>query len=350
MHSTAPWNWNPQNAPAFNFVNPWPQYQGPTFTPQDQMMAQMAQMALQNQANLDAGMHNANGGGLPMGHGFGVYDHVPSTEAEKASLGFERPVQKSKKGKATKGEDMATKGKDKAKAKIIPLPVPKPTAEYDLMSQDTPIPVFPPQRLLVIIDLNGTLLHRKNSKATFEARKNVGPFLQHLLQHHSVMIWSSSKPDNVSKMVGQLFTDTDRSKLVAEWARDTLDLSPAQYAHKVQVYKQLSWVWAKKAKRAVQPHPLARDGVRWGQGNTVLLDDSALKAVAEPHNLVELPEFEGGDEAGDVLGRVLAYIEWIRGFHDVSAAIRARKFDAADGQWAWTWETSGQDGMNSALA
>jgi hypothetical protein len=214
-------------------------------------------------------------------------------------------------------------------------------------SEETPMPVFPPQRLLVVIDLNGTLLHRKNSKASFVRRRNVAPFLKHLLAHHSVMIWSSSKPDNVSKMVAQLFSAADREQLAAEWARDTLGLDAAQFAHKVQVYKQLSWVWR---SGRVRPHPLAREagGARWGQANTVLLDDSALKAAAEPFSLVELPDFAGGDEPVDVLGRVLAYIEWIRGFHDVSAAIRSRKFDAADARWNWEWERLESSGLSAS--
>jgi hypothetical protein len=188
----------------------------------------------------------------------------------------------------------------------------------------------------VVIDLNGTLLHRRNQRASFDGRKNVGPFLARLQRDHAVMIWSSSKPQNVSSMVAQLFSAPDRAQLAAEWARDTLGLDAVQYAHKVQVYKQLSWVWASDK---VAPHPLAAEGARWDQSNTILLDDSMLKAVAEPYNLVELPEFVGGNEESDVLGRVMAYIQWISAFNNVSAAIRSRKFDAADMQWSWAWET-----------
>jgi hypothetical protein len=309
------WNWNQQYHPASNFGNPWPQYLNPAFAPTGPMMARMS---LQNQVSSNAAMQNADNTAPPTG----VYAD-PSTQADNRAA-----------GRVESSEQNA--GKPKArKSGLKPLPVPRPTSEYDRKSRETPLPVFPSQRLLVVIDLNGTLLHRKNAKASFVGRKHVGRFLAHLLQHHAVMIWSSSKPDNVSKMVAQLFSKDDRAKLAAEWARDTLGLDPVQFAHKVQVYKQLSWVWGSDQ---VKPHPLAAEGARWDQSNTILIDDSALKAVAEPYNLVELPEFVGGKEQADVLGKALAYIEWISAFHDISAAIRSRKFDARDEHWSWVWE------------
>jgi hypothetical protein len=135
-------------------------------------------------------------------------------------------------------------------------------------------------------------------------------------------------------MVAQLFDAEERSKLVAEWARDTLRLNQRQFNEKVQVYKQLSWLWDSPLASS---HPLAAHGVNWDQSNTILLDDSLKKAAAEPHNLVLIPEFLGKSESEDVLGQVLSYIERARWFSDVSAVIRNTPFSV--GQEApWNWE------------
>lgn len=219
----------------------------------------------------------------------------------------------------------------------LELIMPKPTAEYmkrcDLkdteVAMHSQIPCIEPKRLLVIIDLNGTLVLRLNKKARFIERPNVLKFMDYLLEHHSVMIWTSSTSQNVKTILDNLLTTEKCAKLEGVWARDTLRLTKEQFVNKVQVYKQLSWVWESNINTSASP--------KWDQTNTVLIDDTVAKAKSEPHNLLLIPEYTEREEQGDILGQVLGYLQWLAVQPNVSNAIRTRPF-TADGSWTWTWD------------
>lgn len=138
-------------------------------------------------------------------------------------------------------------------------------------------------------------------------------------------------------MCDQLFTPEQRRLLVAEWGRNTLGLSRQQYEAKTQVYKQLKFVWNNPDVQ--RTHPGIGRGGKWDQGNTVLVDDSVVKAAADPFNLLQIPEFEGRREQTqtDTLGMVVGYLEELRGWGDVSAFMRVRKF-GVDAGWGWDWD------------
>ena len=298
------------------------------------------------------------------------------------------------------------------------LPIPQPTADYLIQSSTPPSRLASPQPLLVILDLNGTLLHRSKqrrskcitarpylaeffsdiislpeestisnplipsssfsstSQSTLKPTPNLHPFSA-TSPTYSVMIWSSARSENVKRMCNQLLTAEQQSRLVAMWARDRLQLSSAQYAAKLPVYKQLKWVWASdqiketyperinarsshgKNYYAIKDHidsgavgNLSNSKNYWGQHNTVLLDDSASKAKAEPYNVIVLPEFEGFEKGSDceyvanaaehtssrihkvnqcmpVLQQVWRYLEELSYQRDVSSYIRAKPFVAA---------------------
>ncbi|KAL0259228.1 hypothetical protein SLS55_006733 [Diplodia seriata] len=228
------------------------------------------------------------------------------------------------------------------KRRLGPLK-PKPTEEY--ISQASLEPrrlIKKPHTLLVIIDLNGTLVHRPNRKRSSKivCRPYVQAFLDYLLANHRVMVWSSARPENVSKMCAQLFAPTTRDCLAAEWGRDTLGLTAREYNEKVQVYKTLGKAWARAdAERWHPRHNYSRthETNRFGQHNTLLIDDSALKAATEPHNLVQVEEFEGkpAQMQTDVLRQVVAYLEEAKWWEDVSAWVRTggNRFMAGDRRW-----------------
>ncbi|KAL1642196.1 hypothetical protein SLS58_005536 [Diplodia intermedia] len=231
------------------------------------------------------------------------------------------------------------------KKRLGPLK-PKPTPEYiNQASQEPTRLVKKPQTLLVIIDLNGTLVHRPNRKRSSKivCRPYVQAFLDYLLANHRVMVWSSARPENVSKMCAQLFAPTTRECLAAEWGRDTLGLTAREYNEKVQVYKTLDKVWARaEAERWHPRHNYSRtyETNRFGQHNTVLIDDSALKAASEPHNLVQVEEFEGrpAQMETDVLRQVVGYLEEAKWWADVSAWVKTggNRFAAGAG-WDHEW-------------
>ncbi|KAK1817068.1 hypothetical protein LTR12_008557 [Friedmanniomyces endolithicus] len=203
---------------------------------------------------------------------------------------------------------------------------PKPTWTYIKQAERPPgrLANGKTRPLLVVLDLNGTLLHRAaRGGSIFITRPRVTEFLHYLLANHKVLIWSSAQPANVEAMCKKLFTPEQRAILVGIWARDKMRLSAQQYAQKVQCYKQLSWVWRDDDIAASYVHM-----DEWGQDNTVLIDDSVEKAATEPLNLIKMEEFEGTEEqlGKDVLGQVVEYLEVLKGARDVSACIRAAPY------------------------
>jgi hypothetical protein len=158
------------------------------------------------------------------------------------------------------------------------------------------------------------------------------------------MIWSSAYPENVQKICEGLFFKEQIEELVAIWARDKFGLNPKDYKSRVQVYKKLSMIWKDEGVQAKlrEDREVWVDGdvdgsgivweneEVWGQGNTVLIDDSVEKARTEPYNLILIPEIvvEGRevDDGDDTLSQVRCYLEGLRWDEDVSRAIRCRPF------------------------
>ncbi|KAJ9502119.1 hypothetical protein H2202_002183 [Exophiala xenobiotica] len=185
--------------------------------------------------------------------------------------------------------------------RVEPPPAPKPTSAYKKMAAQAPALRKTPQKLLVILDLNGTLLVRPNGRADptkFKIRPGVTQLLDYLFSNHVVMVYSSARPENATAMVNNLIHPKQRNEMAAVWARDKLGLNSRQYNNKVQVYKKLENIWADTAIQSK-----AAPGCKWNQSNTVLVDDSQLKGLAQPHNLLQVPEFENNapKEGGAVL-------------------------------------------------
>jgi hypothetical protein len=116
--------------------------------------------------------------------------------------------------------------------------------------------------------------------------------------------------------------DTHAS-LIAIWARDRLGLTPAEYATRTQCYKRLSMLWDDPDIAAA--HPDAANGAKWDQSNTVLVDDSLEKARAQPHNLVQIPKFDGQPN-DDVLPQVQSLLDILASQADVSRYLRRNPF------------------------
>jgi hypothetical protein len=189
----------------------------------------------------------------------------------------------------------------------------------------------------VVIDLNGTLLHRPNKRAAskFVERPLARAFLTSCLAKHHVVIWSSARPENVARMCAQLLPPPLLSRVVAVWGRDRFGLSAADYGRRTQCYKRLTRLWADPAVAGSHPRAAetaaetGREGGLglWTQANTVLIDDSVEKARSEPYNAVTLPEFAGDvDEQPQVLRLVEEYLDELAWQADVSAYIRAKPF------------------------
>lgn len=71
------------------------------------------------------------------------------------------------------------------------LPVPHPTALYHNRANCAKSEIYKlksPKQLLVVLDLNGTLLVRTNNRASFIARQGLDQFLEYLFTNHTVAI------------------------------------------------------------------------------------------------------------------------------------------------------------------
>ncbi|KAI9741929.1 MAG: hypothetical protein M1834_000318 [Cirrosporium novae-zelandiae] len=218
-----------------------------------------------------------------------------------------------------------------------PLPPPVPTPDYlekaSLPPQKSPIP----NTLLVILDLNGTLIYRRPCSSNYFKRPFLDKFLKDIHRKGNVlMIWSSAQPDTVRRVCKTLFPN-EEAKFAAIWARDKLELTRKEYMEKVQVYKRLDNIWADQSIQA--KHPQSSQGKKWDQTNTVLIDDNFRKGAGQPHNLVLIEEFtkeminnissitKGSPR--DELGRVEKFLDEVRYYEDVSSFIR--KFEEDKG-------------------
>jgi hypothetical protein len=228
----------------------------------------------------------------------------------------------------------------------IMLPAPCPLEAYLTQASEESTTLDSPgqKNTLVVLDLNGTVLYRptKNPKSMI-ARPYLTPFLRYLFQNFKVMVWSSAQPASVKSLLEQALDKELRSMLVATWARDTFGLSAKNYSQNVQVYKNLKMVWSRD--QIQQFHPAYAAGERFGQHNTVLIDDSALKAHAQPHNLLEIPEFEATPEQmeSDVLREVAGYLEELRRQADISKYIKREPFKSGD-RWTYAWPDEASSG------
>lgn len=198
--------------------------------------------------------------------------------------------------------------------------VPNPTAQY-IAKSNTPLATLAePRRILVVVDLNGTLLYRPNKHRPFDfvERPHARRFLAYCLDTFHVAIWSSARPDNVHKMLEQLLDKSQRSRCLVTWARDHFGLSPGDYNSRVQCYKRLTRIWADSTITAAG---------QWDQSNTVLVDDSTEKGRSEPYNILTIPEFSGGhSEPTDVLPQVHDYLNLLCHQADISSFIRRNPF------------------------
>jgi hypothetical protein len=126
-------------------------------------------------------------------------------------------------------------------------------------------------------------------------------------------------------MCKQLISPEDATKVIAVWGRDRFGLSSGDYIQRVQCYKRLSVLWNDPIVAA--SHPLAANGEKWSQLNTVLVDDSLEKAKSEPYNLVQIPEFEGNAmEPGFVLPQVHDYLNECSRQANISAYMKSMPF------------------------
>lgn len=211
--------------------------------------------------------------------------------------------------------------------------VPNPTSSYLARASFLPQRRAEPGPLLVVIDLNGTILFRPDRRKSqnFRRRPHADTFVSYCVETFWVVFWSSARPENVRRMVETLVSPAQLDKVVAVWGRDRFGLTPDDYNARTQCYKRLTALWDDPVVRASFPADRpGYEGRCWDQGNTVLIDDSVEKARSEPHNAITIPEFTGDmNESFDILPKVHDYLNELCFQEDVSTYVRANPFKMA---------------------
>jgi len=205
--------------------------------------------------------------------------------------------------------------------------VPDPTPGYLALASQPPAVLQHPRNILVVIDLNGTLLFRGNrhNPKSFVHRPYAREFLSYCINTFTVVIWSSARYENVNSMCQQIISPQDRTKVVAVKGREKFGLSPQDFVKRVQCYKRLGILW--NDPKIAAAHPLAGQGQTWSQLDTVLVDDSLEKARSEPYNLIQVPDFEGNTrETGFVLPQVHDYLNECSRQANISAYMKNNPF------------------------
>ncbi|KAL7625021.1 hypothetical protein AAE478_004235 [Parahypoxylon ruwenzoriense] len=264
---------------------------------------------------------------IPFPQNFQPQSQPPSTSRRP------RSPTRNKNGRASSPSNEMGKDKKKAQPSAESGGIPSPTAEYLLQASLPPFSLPYARNILVVIDLNGTLLYRPNrrrSPSSFVERPHARTFLSYCVNTFSVAIWSSARPANVARMCQQLLKPEDFERVVAVWGRDHFGLSPADYNERVQCYKRLSMLWADPVIAASHPEKAA--GKRWSQRDTVLVDDSLEKGRSEPYNLIEIPEFSGDENDKDyILPQVHDYLNECSRQVDISTYIKNQPFRVTPG-------------------
>ncbi|KAG0332605.1 hypothetical protein BG000_009876 [Podila horticola] len=216
-------------------------------------------------------------------------------------------------------------------------PIRKITPSYLTIANQEPVTLTSPQKLLVVLDLNGTLFHRaKNNIRTVTTRPHLDDFLDFLFKNCRVMVWSSAQPVNVNKMLNHGFGD--RIPLLDRvWARDMFRLPDHDYVRKVLTVKDLEFVWEgiEEERKVASKEDLAQEKLAmvYDQTNTLLIDDSTAKIQLQPHNGLALREFdENCAKSGtdDELPKVIKYLEKLIYQKNISAYMRLHPFKSQD--------------------
>jgi len=160
------------------------------------------------------------------------------------------------------------------------------------------------QQRLVILDLNGFLVHRIHERDTYDlsdeflktADKHARPFfiwkrphadefLQFIFQHFSVAVWTSARKQNADQMLSVLLTPDQRRELLFEWNQAHCGKKKINTKKRFLFTKPLAKVWATFSG--------------FDATNTLIIDDSPEKMVDNPPSAHYAPLPWPGPTYGD---------------------------------------------------
>ncbi|PVZ98855.1 hypothetical protein BB558_005138 [Smittium angustum] len=189
------------------------------------------------------------------------------------------------------------------------------------------------RNILLVLDLNGTLLLRRKKRQTILLRPGVTDFIDFALKNFAVMVWSSAQPNNVDKMVKHLF-GKKKSLLAGVWDRRFCTLR-GNYFSKSKCIKDMERIWngwtldessfkhlyvGTEYQFIKTTDKLGLDNgsdvikkkfqTKWNSENTLLVDDSVGKAQKQPFNHLCISEYNETNLQSDMdLVKLKEYLE-----------------------------------------
>lgn len=194
--------------------------------------------------------------------------------------------------------------------------------------------------LLLCLDVNGLLIHRERNAGdardgyrrigdtpyTFRARPGASSFVDWCLRHFAVGVWSSMQEENVHATLLALLGAKRCEKLLFVWGRART--TPAgEGAPAGGLQPDGSWEKELRYKRLADLWEQVPGAARYAGSATLLIDDDAAKAAANPPHLLACPaawdpavEGDGTLFTGRDFGPLASYLERMRRHVAASAA------------------------------
>ncbi|KAG0025646.1 hypothetical protein BGZ81_006999 [Podila clonocystis] len=219
---------------------------------------------------------------------------------------------------------------------FMPMSGIRPITPDYLTAANEPSRTLPaPRKMLVILDLNGTLFFRNrrlSGKPTIINRPFLLEFMRLLFTHFRVMVWSSSRRESVDAMLHRIPRDFGNMDRI--WSREDFDLHEVDFHRKVLTLKDLEKVWQEIEieKESASPKQLKDQYAEdFDQTNTILIDDSTHKSQLQPYNCIPIADFDSAraESGTDIeLLKVWQYLELASMQSNVSNFMREFPFDS----------------------
>jgi hypothetical protein len=194
-------------------------------------------------------------------------------------------------------------------ANAPPSASPTATDSGTLLAALSKLSLATTRRKLLVLDINGLLLERifasdlrgkppraadarQHGRLVF-LRPHCRSFVSWCLERFEVVVWSTAMQKNVLRLVSLLFPSTDQQPAAVLHQKDCTPtgLFDPQKRGKELRLKVLARLWER-------PELSAADGRPYGPHNTLLLDDSPYKVMANPpHTAVHPSEWSAANSA-----------------------------------------------------
>ncbi|CAO2839410.1 unnamed protein product [Amaranthus hypochondriacus] len=196
---------------------------------------------------------------------------------------------------------------------------------------------------LIVLSLNGLLIHRVHSQDRSRIPRNRSPdgvynratrmvykrpfldeFLKFCLDRFEVGIWSSAQEHNVDDVMHVVFKGL-KTKFLFIWDQEECTYSGFKSLEKKEkplFFKELSKLYSSLAKSS--------GGSRFSESNTLLIDDKPYKGLLNsPYNGIFLESYDPNDARDNVLDpkkELGQYLEGLANAKDVQTYVKENSF------------------------